>query len=78
MQNPIDAITATLFDAADAPHLREENLALKATVTRLTAENMQQARQIERLKLDVKFYYESFTGKQLKAVDEIFGLTGGG
>lgn len=73
MQNPIESVATMLLDAADAPDLRAKVAELEVTVTALTKENASQARQIERLKLDVKFYYEGFTGKQLRIAEDCWG-----
>jgi hypothetical protein len=78
MKSPLAALTTTLFDAADAPELRARVSELE---TQLAARDLaigRQARQIERLEADVKFYYAAFTGKQLTIAEDAWGLPGGG
>lgn len=74
MPNPIESLATMLLDSADAPELRVQVAALQATVKAQDLTIASQARQIERLKLDVKFYYEGFTGKQLKVAEDAWGM----
>ena len=71
-------IVTTLFDAADAPHLRAQVAELEAAVTRLTEQVARLERDNKRLTADAAFHFESFTGKQLKIAENAWGLPGGG
>lgn len=73
MQNPIESLATMLIDSADAPDLRVQVAELTAQLKAQDLTIASQARQIERLKLDVKFYYEGFTGKQLKVAEDALG-----
>lgn len=68
------SLVATLFDAADAPALRQQVAELQATVTRLTAENVRLQRENERLQADAKFHFEGFCAAQVRVAERTWGL----
>lgn len=78
MSNVIEAMAATLFDAADAPALRAEIAELKATVTRLTAQVERLERENKRLAADAEFHYQGLKQAQLTIAEYVMGLKGRG
>ena len=68
------SLVATLFDAADAPALRQQVAELQATVTRLTAEVARLERENERLAADAKFHFEGFVAAQLRVAERTWGI----
>ena len=71
-------IVTTLFDAADAPHLRAQVAELEGELALLRTDYARIQRELGRANADVKFYYDAFVEQQLKIAENAWGLPGGG